>query len=427
MRKMLLVLAFIALMGAVLSPAYAAERATINAGSIKTELWQTGLMGDTTTSTAVSYPAGIYQGASLLRLGGLWFGGSVDGKQTFGVSSGRLTSLGQAVSEWAPDSLGVQAFVPGSRAPLELKLNIADDNPAINQGINLGITASVKAHQWSYRPVDKFYILEYSFKNNGAAQIDSAYAGLWHLANVFKTQAANTENIDYTGYDVTVDPLNGSARNLLYVAADSVQCQNTFGVSSPYLGFRLLQAKNPAGSPAALNGACAWRGVSASPQSDASVLDYRSRYFYLSRGKFDAEMISRFNIPKRTLDSVHLKIDGIVLAGVDGVWDVSDTSHMGLNYLAGGSFNAASGIITLGTPKADKLKSVAKEQNPEIDTLTVQVQNLPLTQVMGVYDNAAGTGTNYYTGGSFVPATGVITLGTPYVKLNTVNYEENWA
>ena len=425
MRKALLALVVLSmtLNSAIL--VYAGERAAINAGSIKTELWQNGLMGDTTTS--LLYPAGLYRGASLLRLGNLWFGGSVDGKQTFGVSCGSLTNSGQAVSEWAPDSLGVQVLVPGSRSPQEVKVNLTDTDQAANQGINLGVTASLKAHQWSYQPADKFYLLEYSFKNDGAAQIDSAYAGLWHLANVFKTQVTNTENIDYTGLDLTTDPLNGGVRNLLFVTADSVQCQNTYGVSSPYLGFRLLQANNPDGSPAALAGACSWRGVQAAPKSDDSPLDYRSRYYYLSRGKFDAELISRFNIPKRTLDSFHLKIDGIVLAEVDGVWDVNDTSQTGHDYYSGGSFNPASGIITLGTPRADKLKSVAKEADPETDTLTVQVQNMPLAQVSGVYDNATGLGTNYYSGGSFVSATGVITLGTPYVKLDTVNYEEDWA
>jgi len=33
--------------------------------------------------------------------------------------------------------------------------------------------------------------------------------------------------------------------------------------------------------------------------------------------------------------------------------------------------------------------------------------------INGIYDNAAGTGTNYYSGGSYADATGIITLGTP--------------
>ncbi len=425
MRKTLSVIFVLAVILAAIIPAQAGERAAINAGSLKTEFWQNGLMGDTTAN--LMFPAGLYQGASLLRLGSLWFGGSVDGKQNFGVSCGRLTASGKPVSEWAPDSLGVQVSIPGPRSPLELMLNLNDQDPAANQEVILGISADVKAHQWSYLPVDKFYLLEYSFRNNGTLQIDSAYAGLWHLANVFKTQAVNAENVDYAGYDVTADPVNGGARNLLYVTADSVQCQNLYGINSPYLGFRLLEAGNPDGSPAALSGACAWRGAVAAPKSDDSPLDYRSRYFYLSRGRFDAELIPRFNMPNRTLDNTHLKIEGVVLSEVDGIWDINDTSHVGLNYYTGGSFNTASGIITLGTPRSDKLKAVAREADQQTDTLTVQVQNLPLAQVTGVYDNATGTGTNYYSGGSFVSTTGVITLGTPYVKLNTVSNEEDWA
>ncbi len=33
--------------------------------------------------------------------------------------------------------------------------------------------------------------------------------------------------------------------------------------------------------------------------------------------------------------------------------------------------------------------------------------------IIGVYDNPAGTGTNYFTGGSYADATRIITLGTP--------------
>ena len=33
--------------------------------------------------------------------------------------------------------------------------------------------------------------------------------------------------------------------------------------------------------------------------------------------------------------------------------------------------------------------------------------------IVGVYDNPAGTGTNYFTGGSYADATRIITLGTP--------------
>ena len=33
--------------------------------------------------------------------------------------------------------------------------------------------------------------------------------------------------------------------------------------------------------------------------------------------------------------------------------------------------------------------------------------------IIGVYDNPAGTGTNYFTSGSYADATRIITLGTP--------------
>jgi hypothetical protein len=425
MRKSTSILIAIALLSAAFAPAYTAERGAINAGALKTELWQNGLMGDTTAT--VNFPAGLYQGVSLLRLGNLWFGGSVDGKQTFGVINSSLSDLGRVGCEWVSDSLGVVAVTPGSRAPLELQLDLKEKYPSVNQGIILGIKASVRAHQWSYQPADKFYILEYSFVNDGPDPIDSGYAGLWHLSNVFKTKTDNAENYNFAGFDTTADPVNGSARNLLYAAADSVQCQNFFGVSSPFLGLRLLAAKDPNGSPAGLSGACVWRNGAAAPVSDNSILDYRSRYYYLSRGKFDAELSCRINTPKLSLDSLHLKIDGKVLTQVDGVWDINDTSHMGVNYYQGGSFNPASGIITLGIPRSDKLQAVYKEAATATDTMTVPVLYLPLAQVMGVYDNAAGTGTNYYSGGSFVPATGIITLGTPRIKLTTVNLEEDWA
>ena len=97
MRKIPLILIAVTLLSVVLTPVFAAERTTINAGAIKTELWQNGLLGDTTAT--VSFPAVSYQGASLLRLGCLWFGGSVDGKQTFQVVNSNLTDLGRASSE----------------------------------------------------------------------------------------------------------------------------------------------------------------------------------------------------------------------------------------------------------------------------------------------------------------------------------------
>lgn len=43
-----------------------------------------------------------------------------------------------------------------------------------------------------------------------------------------------------------------------------------------------------------------------------------------------------------------------------------------------------------------------------------------LLNVVGVWDNAAGTGTNYFTGGTFDPSSGVVTLGTPLAAAGPV-------
>lgn len=76
----------------------------------------------------------------------------------------------------------------------------------------------------------------------------------------------------------------------------------------------------------------------------------------------------------------------------------------------------SSGVIAAAT-------SVSLELATKLTNFTVSVVRVPtLASVVGVWDNAGKTGTNYYTGGSFVAATGVITLGTeltaltPYVE-----------
>ena len=71
-----------------------------------------------------------------------------------------------------------------------------------------------------------------------------------------------------------------------------------------------------------------------------------------------------------------------------------------------------------------------KEKNIATSTTLVSIKNSSITKldeallaaggaaqvtINGVYDNPAGTGTNYYTGGSYNAATRVITLGTPTV------------
>ncbi len=58
------------------------------------------------------------------------------------------------------------------------------------------------------------------------------------------------------------------------------------------------------------------------------------------------------------------------------------------------------------------------QRNKRIDQTKVQVQFKPIVSVTGVFVNPDGTGTNYYTGGSFNATTGVITLGTPLPAAN---------
>ncbi|MDI6740301.1 MAG: carboxypeptidase regulatory-like domain-containing protein, partial [Candidatus Edwardsbacteria bacterium] len=392
----------------------AGERVTINAGAIMTEVWRNGLLGDTTDF--VTYPAGWYPYAdptSLLRIGSLWAGGSIDGKKSFGVSAGLLQS-GSAVSEWISDSAGTLPLTPGSRAPLEIKARINDTTSSYNAGVKLGIEASLSCHQWSFRPVDRFYILEYNLKNIGASTIDSFYCGAYHRPNVNKTPALNTEFLNYCGLDTAIDAVNGGARNLLWITADSVQCFNNYGIVPPYLGVRLLEAKNPQGLAAGLSGLCSWWGADMAPRSDASRLDKSNRYSYLSRGKFDAAERRKVNSQARTLDPTLLKIQNVVLREIEGVWDVNDTNHLATNYYAGGSFVPELGAVTLGTAKPDRIVNSLKEELWASDSVTVTVVNIPVNQVLGVYDTVSGTGTNYYTGGSFNPATGVVTLGTPY-------------
>jgi len=67
--------------------------------------------------------------------------------------------------------------------------------------------------------------------------------------------------------------------------------------------------------------------------------------------------------------------------------------------------------------------TVDVEQATKVNNTTVQVEHYPeITEVVGVWDNASKTGTNYYTGGSFDSDTGLIALGTamtastPYVE-----------
>lgn len=58
--------------------------------------------------------------------------------------------------------------------------------------------------------------------------------------------------------------------------------------------------------------------------------------------------------------------------------------------------------------------TVTSELPTILSSTSIRVLHKPvITSVVGVWDNPAKTGTNYYTGGSFNDSTGIITLGTP--------------
>ncbi|MDQ7798709.1 MAG: carboxypeptidase regulatory-like domain-containing protein [Candidatus Edwardsbacteria bacterium] len=391
------------------------DRATINAGALRTDLLSNNLMGDTTDAQYL--PAGLFpyhDAKSLLKLGSLWVGGSIDNKKHFGVSAGYIDGNGIISSEWNDDGGLVSAAIPGAVSPLELSAGWSDTSNAANQGIKLGIKADLTVHQWSYSPIDKFYILNYKLENAGGEKVDSLYAGLYHLPTVFRDAANNSSNLDFCGFDSSSDPVNGGGRNLLWITADSFSCSNSYGVNPQFLGIRLLQAMDPSGSPAGLSGASSWFGLRMEPYSDDDPLNPYSKYFYLSRNRSDVADIQKVNAPVTTFDTLRLDFFGQVITDVEGVWDVNDTNHLGTNYYAGGSFDAEKGMIYLGTPKADRTALINSEEVWPSDTLTLTVSVIPVASVAGVYDNPLDTGVNYYTGGSFDPASGLITLGTPY-------------
>jgi hypothetical protein len=391
------------------------DRATINAGALKTDLLSNNLMGDTTASRYL--PAGFFpyhEHKALLKLGSLWLGGSIDNKKHFGVSAGYIDGGGKIGSEWNNDGNLISADIPGAVSPLEISAGFGDTSHAANQGIKLGIKAGLTVHQWSYSPVDKFYILNYKLENVGGEKVDSLYAGLYHLPTVFRDAVSNSSNLDFCGFDSSPDPVNGVSRDLLWITADSVSCSNSYGIDPQFLGIRLLQAVDPAGSSAGLNGASSWFGLRMEPYSDDDPLNPYSKYFYLSRNRSDVADVQKINAPVTTFDTLTLDFFGQVITDVEGVWDVNDTNHLGLNYYTGGSFDAERGLIHLGTSKADRLALINSEESWPWDTLTLAVSVTPVASVSGVYDNPLDTGINYYSGGSFVASTGTITLGTPY-------------
>ncbi len=391
------------------------DRATINAGALKSELLSNGFIGDTTAG--FNYAAGFFpyhDYKSLLKVASLWVGGSVDNKKHFDVSAGYVSYFGTIANEWCGDAGQVSVTIPGAISPLELQAGFTDTDSILNQGTPLGIETKLTAYQWGYAPIDKFYIINYKIRNSGIQTVDSCYAGLYHLPNVFRDAVNNSANLDFCGFDNSADPVNGGNRGLLWVTADSGQCDAGFGVIPQYLGVRLLQATAPDGSPSPLSGVSSWSGINMEPVSDANRLNPYNKYYYLSRGKLDAGEIRKVHIQKITDDSLHINLFGQVLTDVEGVWEVNDTNHLGTNYYVGGSYNPEMGLITLGTPKQDKTASVNSEECWPSDSMTLMVAITPVAQVLGIYDNPLDTGTNYYSGGSFVASNGTITLGIPY-------------
>ena len=70
----------------------------------------------------------------------------------------------------------------------------------------------------------------------------------------------------------------------------------------------------------------------------------------------------------------------------------------------------SNGVVANGIP----VGTITPEESLKIDNNTVQVIHYPyITGVTGVWDNPSKTGTNYYTGGSYDANTGRIYLGTP--------------
>lgn len=61
---------------------------------------------------------------------------------------------------------------------------------------------------------------------------------------------------------------------------------------------------------------------------------------------------------------------------------------------------------------ADPLNIRTLERAKPISAGSVRVAVTPVTSVTGVWTNSVGTGVNYFTGGSFNPSTGLMTLGT---------------
>ncbi|MEW6685226.1 MAG: carboxypeptidase regulatory-like domain-containing protein [Candidatus Edwardsbacteria bacterium] len=391
---------------------------SFNAGNFSSEVWNNGVIGDT-TGTSQIFPSGWYPFGtqnSYLKFGGFWFGASDDGGGTFGVSAITERDDGIILTEWQPslNCSTVTSLKPGSRAIQELRCQFDDRDSSFNQGKILNAEVTFCGHQWSFAPIQDFYIVEYTIKNAGSKTLSDAYVGFYQKTNVVKTPSANADYFNYVGYDTTADDSTGQPRNMIWVTADSNEAQSLLGFAPGYVGIRLLEAKDQTGTPLPLRAARWWLSNDRAPRSDNDTLDVNNRYRYLSKNVFDAGDEIGVNRHYRTIDSLHFKIPDVFLKTIEGVWTFNDTFHLGTNYFSGGSFVPQTGWVTLGTPLSDRLIQVTKEEDWATDSIYVTIQTTPLYSVGGVWDNSGGAGTNYFTGGSFDAVSGVITLGTPF-------------
>ena len=123
--------------------------------------------------------------------------------------------------------------------------------------------------------------------------------------------------------------------------------------------------------------------------------------------------------------------------GVHGAIPTSDTANIVVTYTPnlntyGNTILTDSWISLKSNGAVQNNVTVTKEEAVFTTTTKVQVARYPeIVSVSGVYDNASGTGTNYYTGGSFNALTGVLTLGsamlltdTPYVDYVYRSYSD---
>ena len=72
------------------------------------------------------------------------------------------------------------------------------------------------------------------------------------------------------------------------------------------------------------------------------------------------------------------------------------------------------------TPDSINLVTIKRTSATKLSTALVAAGFSSCISVQGVYDNPAGTGTNFYTGGSYSDATRVVTLGSALADTDPV-------